>query len=299
MRYSSIAICLLFVLGFSSCVSCSKKDNGPVAPIKKEAVANDDGSYGSGPASAKRWANPEDAPRMGKVTTYKLDGVEELSGLCLSKDKDFMWGVGDQGYLYKIHFDGTYEAGLNIGGDLEGITIDPETGHLYVAYEPKRVCIIKAPNYNKLEKLFDVEDAANYENSGMEGIAFYKGELYLGAQTGANIWRYTLTGEKKYGKVSLRNVCPTISEVGDMCYDAERDRLWVIDSNSNSSRPEYLPFTLYMFSGDASKVIANYALESFTKNNPEVCLVDHTHNCIWIADDSSKSILHKVEFSNL
>lgn len=299
MRYPSIAICFLFVFGLSSCVSCSKNDNGPVAPIKKEAVANEDGSYGSGPAGAKRWANPEDAPRMGKVTTYTLDGVEELSGLCLSKDKDFMWGVGDQGYLYKIHFDGTYEAGLEIGGDLEGLCIDPETGHLYVCGEPDRIYIIKAPDYNKREKVCEVADASGYDNSGLEGIAFYKGELYVGSQTGANYWRYSLDGKKLSNKTSLRTVCPTISEVGDMCYDAERDRLWVIDSNSNSTRPEYLPFTLYLFSGDASKVIANYALESFTKNNPEVCLVDHTHNCIWIADDSSKSILHKVEFSNL
>ena len=299
MRYSSIAICFLFVLGLSSCVSCSKNDNGPVAPIKKEAVANEDGSYGSGPAKAKRWENPADAPIMGKVTTYKLNGVVELSGLCISLDKQFMWGVGDQGDLYKIHFDGTFEHIKNFDNDLEGLCLDPETGDLYIASEPNRIRVIKAPNYDTLVKICEVPGAADYGNSGLEGIAYYKGNLYVGAQTGANYWTYSLTGKELTGKVSLRKVCPTISEVGDMCYDPERDRLWVIDSNSNESRPEYLPFTLYMFSGDASKVIAQYPLESFTKNNPEVCCVDHAHNCIWIADDSSNSILHKVEFSNL
>ncbi len=297
MRSSLFVTSLIVVTVFSSCISCTPKNDEPVAPIKKEAVPNDDGSYG--PETAGAWKNPDDAPVMGKVITYKLDGVEELSGLCLSKDKDFLWGVGDQGYLYKINFDGTYEAGKNIGGDLEGLAIDPETGHLYVCGEPNYAYIIKAPNYNKLERLFKVEEASTYENSGLEGIAWYKGELYLGAQTGANYWRYKPDGTKTVNKTSLRKVCPTISEVGDMCYDAERDRLWVIDSNSNSTRPEYLPFTLYMFTGDASKIIAKYPLSSFTQNNPEVCCVDHNHNCIWIADDSSKSILHKVEFINL
>ena len=299
MKSSILASCLLVAFGFTSCVSCTTDDNkGPVAPIKKEAVANEDGSYG-GQQSAATWKNPEDAPVMGKVTSWTLKGVVELSGLCLSKDKDFMWGVGDQGDFYKIHFDGTFEHIKNFDNDLEGLCMDPETGDLYIASEPNRIRVIRAPNYDTLVKICEVADAASYENSGLEGIAYYKGQLYVGAQTGANYWRYSLKGEKLSNKTSLRTVCPTISEVGDMCYDAERDRLWVIDSNSNSSRPEYLPFTLYMFSGDASKVIAKYPLSSFTKNNPEVCCVDHTHNCIWIADDSSNSILHKVEFSNL
>ena len=48
-------------------------------------------------------------PVMRGHTTWKLqknekDFVVELSGLCLSKDGDFLWGVGDNGNLYKIHF---------------------------------------------------------------------------------------------------------------------------------------------------------------------------------------------------
>ena len=33
--------------------------------------------------------------------------------------------------------------------------------------------------------IIEVEEAANMDNSGIEGIAWYKGDLYLGAQTGA------------------------------------------------------------------------------------------------------------------
>jgi len=298
MRYSVFVSCILLAAGLSSCISCTNEKNGPVAPIEKKAVPNEDGSYGGAPTPAA-WTNPSDAPVMGRVTTYKLKGIVELSGLCISKDKTFMWGVGDQGHLFKINFDGTFETPLEIGGDLEDICMDPETVHLYIAGEPDRIYTVKAPNYNKREKIAEVADASGYENSGLEGIAFYKGELYVGSQTGANIWKYSLDGKKTMSKTSLRTVCPTISEVGGMCYDAERDRLWVIDSNSNSTRPEYLPFTLYMFSGDAKKIIAKYPMKSFTQNNPETVCVDHAHNCIWIADDSETSILHKVEFSNL
>ena len=179
--------------------------------------------------------------------------------------------------------------------------MDPATGTMYIGLEDSSNSGYKvpAPGYNSKTNFgWVVEGASSMGNSGVEGIAWYKGDLYLGTQTGATLFHYTLGGQL-IEKKSLRTVCSTISEIAGLDYDEEKDRLWVIDSNSNSSRPEYLPFTLYMFSGDASKVIANYALESFTKNNPEVCLVDHAHNCIWIADDSSKSILHKVEFSNL
>ena len=49
----------------------------------------------------------------------------------------------------------------------------------------------------------------------------------------------------------------------------------------------------------ATKLIGHYPLSGFTTNNPEVVCVDRDHNCVWIADDSSKSVLHKVEFTNL
>ena len=250
--------------------------------------------------------NPCALPVMGAHTTWKLqksetDFVVELSGLCLSKDKDFLWGVGDNGNLYKINFDGTYEDHWSHDADMEGLTIDPATGDLYMAIEPNRVYRLTAP-YTDKTTIFKVEDAAKMGNSGIEGIAWHKGGLYLGSQSGATLWKYAVSGDKLEEKRSLRKIAPTLSEIADLCYDPVADRLWVIDSNSNKDRPQYLPYSLYLFNGDATKLLATYPIGDFANWNPETVCVDRAHSCIWLADDcgdNSPSLLHKVEFTGL
>ena len=247
-------------------------------------------------------------PVMGSVEFSKklkksdMEFVVELSGLCLSKDKDFLWGVGDNGNVYKIHFDGTYENHWSYEADMEGVTMDPATGDLYLCIEPKRVYKMTDP-YTSKTTLFDVAEAADMGNSGLEGIAWYKGDLYLGSQTGATLWKYSVSGNKLQDKRSLRTVAPTLSEIGDLCYDAVNDWLWVIDSNgSSSSVPDLKPYSLYLFDGEASKLLATYDLSSFANWNPEAVCVDHEHNCVWVADDCGDnypSILHKISFTGL
>ena len=250
---------------------------------------------------------PKDLPVMGSHVTYKLQAggkmVEELSGLCLSKDEDFLWGVHDKGTLYKIHFDGSFEQQWYHEADMEGITMDPSNGDLYIGLESssKSAYKVPAPGYNSYSSLFAVEGVESMGNSGIEGITWHKGNLYFGSQTGARLFEYSLDGTQ-LSKKSLRDVTSTISEVGDLYYDPVSDYLWVLDSNSNKDRPEYLPFTLYLFNGNATKLLATYSIGSFANWNPEAVCVDHKNNCIWIGDDcdsGNPSWLHKVEFTNL
>ncbi len=249
--------------------------------------------------------SPDDVPVLSKVEwSKKLQSgsafVEELSGLCLSKDGDFLWGVGDNGALYKINFDGSFSQHWTYDADMEGLCMDPATGTMYMAIEPKRVYMLKDP-YQSKETLWDVSEAADMGNSGIEGIAWHKGNLYLGSQTGATLWEYTLDGTKLWKK-SLRDVTSTISEIAGLDYDEEKDWLWVIDSNDNKDRPQYLPYTLYLFDGAATKLLATYPIGSFADWNPESVCVDRKNGCIWIADDcgdNTPSILHKVIFTGL
>ena len=250
---------------------------------------------------------PKDLPVMGSHVTYKLQSgskmVEELSGLCLSKGEDFLWGVHDKGTLYKIHFDGTFEQQWYHEADMEGITMDPSNGDLYIGLESssKSAYKVPAPGYNSYSSLFAVEGVESMGNSGIEGITWHKGNLYFGSQTGARLFEYTLSGTQ-LSKRSLRDVTSTISEVGDLCYDPVSDYLWVIDSNSNKDRPEYLPFTLYLFNGDATKLLQTYYVGDFAHWNPEAVCVDHKNNCIWLGEDcdsGNPSLLHKISFTNL
>ena len=267
------------------------------------------------PDSPGRWERPEenqpvDLPVMGKVLfTKKLQNgdkwVPELSGLCLSKDGDFLWGCDDNGGLYKINFDGTFSLHWDKSAEMEGLAMDPATGDLYIALEEKSKSGYKVPypNYNtKTDLPFAVEGLDSMDsNSGVEGIAWYKGDLYLGTQTGATLFHYTLSGELKMKK-SLRTVCSTISEIAGLDYDEEHDWLWVIDSNSNKDKPQYDPYTIYLFDGAATKLLAKYPIGEFADWNPEAICVDKKNGCIWIGEDCGDekfSILHKVEFSNL
>ena len=253
------------------------------------------------------WVPPTPAalPEMGKVEfSKKLQNgskiVEELSGLCLSKDGDFLWGVGDNGCLYKINFDGTFSEHWVYDADMEGLCMDPATGTMYMGIEPKRVYMLKEP-YQSKTTLWDVAEAADMGNSGIEGIAWHKGNLYLGSQTGATLWEYTLDGTKLWKK-SLRDVTPTISEIAGLDYDEKNDWLWVIDSNSNKDKPQYLGYTIYLFDGDATKLLATYYVGDFANWNPESVCVDRKNGCIWVADDcgdATPSILHKILFTNL
>ncbi len=254
---------------------------------------------------------PKEPPVMVKVEwTKKLetstDFVPELSGLCLSKDGDFLWGVHDKGTLYRINFDGTYQKQFYHSADFEALAIDPATGDLYIGLESssKSVYKIPYPNYtyeSKVDLPILVEGVSTMGNSGVEGIAWYKGDLLFGTQTGATLFQYSMDGTQKFKK-SLREAAPTISEVGGMDYDEENDWLWVIDSNSNKDNPKYDPYTIYLFKGLGEELLAKYYIGDFADWNPEAICVDKKNGCIWVGEDcdsSYPSLLHKVIFTGL
>ena len=228
-----------------------------------------------------------------KLKKSDRDYVVELSGLCLSKGKDFLWGVGDNGHVYKINLDGSYSLHTDLDTDLEGVTMHPDTKDLYVCIEPKRIAKIAASSYNSRTNVATVTDAENYDNSGLEGITWYKGNLLVGSQTGAYVWAYSTSGSKVMSRKSLRDIESSISEVADLYYDSETDLLWVLDSEK---------YKIFIFNGAITELVTTVDISDFADWNPESIFVDHEHNCVWIADDCSDdnpSILHKVIFHNL
>lgn len=216
-------------------------------------------------------------PVIVNRTEYKVN-VEELSGIILTADGKSLWGVGDQGQLAKITISDAGNVEIenikNFGNDLEGVTRDPATDILYFCAEPNSVYKV-VPPYTSYTRIFKVEQAANYGNSGLEGIAWYKeNTLYVGSQVGANLWRYTLDGEI-LDFISLKDVKASVLEIGGLCYDPVNDWLWVTDSEAHS---------LFVFSGDARTYYGKYKL-SGSYNNESVC-VDHARGCVWVGDDN-------------
>ncbi len=229
-------------------------------------------------------------PEMGKSTKYKVS-FNELSGLCLSADADFLWGVGDNGDLAKLSFEGNVIEKMYIGGDSEAVTRNPVTGDLLIGLEPNGVGIVAAPDFNtKVKTLFSIADAKGYGNAGLEGLTYYKdGLVYAGTQTGSDLFCCNLETGEVVWKKRLREIFPAITEIADLCYDPLTDWLWIIDSESKK---------FFALTGDAESLLGAYSV--LTISNPESIFVDHVHSCIWIGDDyGSTSYLYRYDFNGL
>ena len=248
------------------------------------------------------------APRMpekGKVTKYDV-AFNELSGLCLSADGTFLWGMGDDGSIARLSLEGEVLEEHWIGCDLEAVTIDSRNGDLIVGiedlYNPKGtakedyiysyngVGRIPGPDYRTPEGLFRIADAKNYNNAGIEGITYFKnGLVYAGAQANSHLFLCDIDKKEVVSDIKLREVFPQITEIADLCYDPLTDWLWVIDSESKK---------FFALTGDASEMLGFYSLGNI--DNPEALFVDHVHSCIWIGDDyGDVSHLFRIDFTGL
>ena len=244
---------------------------------------------------ATPFENAPGTPVKGNYTKYNVN-MQELSGLYPSGDGTFLWGVGDQGVLAKIGLDGSMEKVKGQSLDMEGVTMNPETGDLYIGCEANHVYKAMAPEYKKIEHIFSIPAADNYGNSGVEGIAWYKdGMILVGTQTGANMWAFRYDGVDDAGKEiwtevwtkSLKTVAIGMQEIADIYYDSVKDQIWIIDSETQS---------IYLFNSDATEHLATYRGLSFAGNCESVC-VDYINDCVWIADDDDPSRLFKIDFT--
>ena len=272
-----------------------RSDSSPISAIRKSNPKARGGAVRCVSEEMAPFVNEPGMPVMGNYTKtdFSSSQMAELSGLCFSKDGDFMWGVGDGGTLYKIDFNMNVTVhkdwSTNEKYDLEGVTMDPSTKDLYVCTEANKVRKIAAPGYDTVTTIITVTDAANFGNSGLEGITWYKDNvIYTGSQSGAWLWAYNINGTLVWKK-QLGPLAPGLQEVGDLYYDPTTDLLWVSDSEA---------FKLYVFDGAVTTLKAQYDIKFI--GNPESVLVDHSRNVVWVGDDrGSSSRIYKISFSNL
>lgn len=195
-----------------------------------------------------------------------------------------MIACGDQGVVKTVTFTGFVLTLWEHYADLEGVTVDPRTGDLYLAAEwDQKIYRLSAPDYTDHSTMFYVQDAVDgdYRNGGLEGIEYYKDDmLFVGSQENAYLWIYKTDGTL----VSRTSVSDFATEIAGMCYDPVSDRLWIVDSNTAM---------LHLCTPEGA-LITSYSVEGI-ENAESVC-VDRERDCVWVGSDEENPKIYKIEF---
>lgn len=229
------------------------------------------------------YGNNRKMPVMGESTVYDVD-VVELSSLCFNADRSALLACGDKGVVKTVSFDGKVSDLWTYASDMEGITVDPATGHVYVAIErSQNITRSDAPEYTSHAMVFAVQEAVDgrYGNDGLEAVEYYKDDiLFVGGQRGASLWQYKYDGTM----ISKTSLSTFAKEIAGLCYDPVSDWLWVIDSIS---------FKIFICTVDG-ELLATYDV-SEVENAESIC-VDRERNCVWVGSDEDSPKLYKYAF---
>jgi len=123
----------------------------------------------------------------------------EPSGICFHPLRKTLFIVSDEGEIAEIKNDGTPVFNLKIPGDLEGITVNPQSGLLYIIKEGDDVILEFDPDEREVKRIFPInrefQGNSNFlqkqkgYDQGIESIAFVSdkdhpegGTFYAGNQ---------------------------------------------------------------------------------------------------------------------
>jgi len=126
--------------------------------------------------------------------------LREPSGICYHAERNTLFVVSDEGEVAEITKNGTPVANYMVKGDLEAITVVPETGLLYIAVEGVDVILEFDPERGEVLRRFPInrefkgdpnflqKQVKKYDN-GIESLAFVPnpehpegGTFYVGNQ---------------------------------------------------------------------------------------------------------------------
>ncbi len=228
---------------------------------------------------------------MGGYTTISTAGIQGFSGICLAPDGSGFIAASDRGGVYKVSFSGEaatlYVETAGFGLDCEGVTVDPATGDVYFVLEREKqeVRRVRAPEYSESEVLAVITEVSSSSNSGLEAITWMgDGSLMVGNQADpCLLLRLSATDGSI---INRREITGGITDISDLCYDSERNALWIADSETKT-------INLCDLQGNVQK---SYSVPFI--DNGEGLYVDRERQCIWVSDDTTANI-YKISFSNL
>jgi uncharacterized protein YjiK len=192
------------------------------------------------------------------IGNIEKTGFNEPSGIVFHPSRKTLFVVGDEGDLCEMRADGTMlrSRHYSLGStkmDFEGITVNPDTGLLYIAVEGAEVILEIDPIDLALKRKFDIERTLNGKlllapgGNGIEGITFvpnpklpHGGTFLVANQV------FVLNDPEEISAVFEVEVpladkadnppsCKLLSmfslgvtDLSDLCFDVARNRLYII-----------------------------------------------------------------------
>jgi len=186
----------------------------------------------------------------------------EPSGIVYHPTRKTLFVVSDEGHISEMKTDGTKvtQHRSSVRKDYEGITVDPSTGLLYVAFEGAESIIEIDPKGLKTKREFSVQRTYKGKTvmkaggNGIEGITFVPdakhaegGTFYVAHQdlTGTDAEEVSAIFEVevplKTGKAGdtkqcriLRQIDLGMLDLAALHYDKARDRIYVLSDSTNT-----------------------------------------------------------------
>jgi uncharacterized protein YjiK len=182
--------------------------------------------------------------------------LREPSGICYHARRNTLFVVGDEGDVAEIKKDGTPVAHCIVKGDLEGITLVPENGLLYIVVEGEDVILEFDPERREILRRFPMnrefqgdpnflqKQTDRYDN-GIESIAFVPnpehpegGTFYVGNQWDPSVIMEVLLPLKSSraaeAEAKIIRVLPfRMDDPAAMYYDPVTKRLNIVSDADN------------------------------------------------------------------
>jgi len=208
--------------------------------------------------------------------------IIEPSDICFHPLRKTLFVVSDEGEVFEIKTDGTPVFNLKIPGDLEGITVNPLSGLLYIVIEGDDIILEFDPDKREVKRKFPIrrefqgnpeflqKQPDTYDN-GVESIAFVPdnnhpegGAFYAGNQRDPPCIMELLvplkSSQTTSAEAKIIRVLPfQIDDPAALCFDPKTKFLNIVSDADNILVEITLEGTLvheYAFLGDNQEGIA-------------------------------------------
>ena len=235
------------------------------------------------------------SPGFAPAANIDQQKFVEPSGICYHPLRKTLFVVSDEGEIAEIKVDGTPLFNVKIRGDLEDITVDPNTGLLYVVVEGSDIILEFNPEKKEVARRFPInrefqgnpnflQKQVNKYDNGIESLVFIPdpdhpegGTFYAGNQDDPACIMEILVPLKSSHAMKaeakiLRVVSFEINDPAAMYYDSKSNRMNVVSDADNL----LVEMTLN------GKIVKQYA---FSGNDQEGLCRDEA-GFIYIAQDS-------------